>query len=289
MSHQFTKKLIPLRSIAVDMDDLRRIFERLSHQLNEEADRQTKNLTRPEDETEIEFAERIANARKNAFRITVTISGNDGDELFGDTVELFSSPNLPDAIRSIYMTNVVAYKGQTGSNPPNGFSLTFDFQKPPLIDNNNPVSNPTANGSNLIVDGDRDSWVASVSEAVMGVLSKRKNKRTFLHAAFVYDAGMMILGLPLGLYLCWQMSNIIDVNLGKHSVFLTSVAYVYIVLMGIWTYRILFGYTKWAFPVVEMKENEARSVRHRYIWSTIVFGVLGNAVYEFSKAILARS
>jgi hypothetical protein len=118
----------------------------------------------------------------------------------------------------------------------------------------------------------------------MGILVKRRNGRHFLHAAFVYDFGLMAVGLPLGLWLCWRLSGLIDISLGRHSGFLSSIAYVYLVLMGIWIYRILFGYSKWAFPTFELRESGGRSRHHRYIWGTIVLGVLGNAVYDISKA-----
>jgi hypothetical protein len=243
MAFQFTKKVIPLRAMTIGREDVIRVFERLLRPVQEEAEREVRELVRPPDQSEDEFLRRIAVARSNAFRITVTISGADGD-LFGDKVDLFTSPNLPDDIKGIYMTNVTAYEGQTGRKPSNRFSLLFDFQKPPLVDNNNPVSNPTPNASNPTVEGDRDSWVASISEAVMGILVRRRNNRRVLHAAFVYDFGLMVLGLPLGLYVCLRSSTLIDAKLGVHSQFLASVAYVYLMLMGIWAYRILFGYTK---------------------------------------------
>jgi hypothetical protein len=286
MSHQFINKRITLRTLTISLDDVRRIFERLLKQVEEEAERQTKELVRPPGQTPEEFTNQIAAARKKAFRITITITGSQGDDLFGDSLALFDSPNLPDEIRTIYMTNEVAYKSQTGSSPTHGFSLTLDFAKPPLIDNNNPLSNPTANGINLAIEGQRDSWVSAVTDAVMGILNNRKNGRSFIHSAFVYDVGLMSVGLPLGLYLCWRISGFIDSNLARHSHFLSAVAYLYIVLIGIWAYRIMFGYSKWAFPTLELKENEGQSTKHRYIWGAILLCILGNAAYELSKAAL---
>lgn len=120
MAHQFINRNIPLRALTVGLDDVKRVFERLSKHVEEEAERQTKELIRPPDQSEEEFAKQVMIARKNAFRITVTISGADGD-LFGDRLELFSSPNLPDEIRGIYMTNVVAYQGKRDENHLTGF------------------------------------------------------------------------------------------------------------------------------------------------------------------------
>jgi hypothetical protein len=288
MTYHYINKHISLRAMTIGLEDVKRIFQRLSQHLEEEADRQTKELVRPPDQTENEFVEQVSVARKNAFRITLTISGSDGEDLFGDDLTLFESPNLPDAIRYIYMTNTVAYQGQTGRKPSNGFALTLDFRKPPLVDNNNPVSNPTQNDSHLNIEGDRDSWVASISEAVMGILDKRRNGRHFLHAAFVYDFGLMVVGLPLGLYLCWRLSALIDSNLGSHSNFLAAVAYFYLVLMGVWMYRILFGYSKWAFPTIELRECEDRSRTHRWFWGAIIMGIIGKAAYDVAQATILK-
>lgn len=162
--------------------------------------------------------------------------------------------------------------------------MTLDFRKQPLVDTNNPVSSPTPNDSHLFIEGDRDAWVAAISEAVMGVLSKRTNGRKLLHLAFVYDIGFMAVGLPLGLYLCWRLSETIDANLAAHSSFISSVAYVYLIVLGIWIYRILFGYSKWAFPTIELREGESRSRKHRYIWGAIVVGMIGNGIYDVIKS-----
>ena len=283
MAYKYINKRVPLGAITISLADVKRIFERLSKHLEEEADRQIRELVRPPDQSEEEFAKQVAHVRKGAFRITITISGSDGQDLFGDSLELFDSPNLPEDIASIYMTNTVSYKGQTGREPPNRFSMVLDFSKPNLVDNNNPVSNPTPNNSNIAVDGDRDSWVAAISEASMGVLAKRKNGRNRLHAAFVYDIGLMLLALPFGLYLCWRSSGLVEAQLGKFSPFLSAVAYVYLMMIGLWLYRIMFGYTKWAFPTVELSDAQNLSKRHRAVWYVIMTGVISGAIIELWK------
>ena len=159
MSHKYINKFIPLRSISVTLADIEKMFERLKVYLNDEADRQIKATSLPQGKTESEFADEMNLARTRAFRITVTIKGADGTDLFGDTVEIFNSSNIPESISSIYMTNVTAYQGHTGRRPPNNFALFLDFSKPALVDNNNPISNPTENGSNIIIEGELDSWV----------------------------------------------------------------------------------------------------------------------------------
>jgi hypothetical protein len=183
------------------------------------------------------------------------------------------------------MTNVVAYQGQTGRRPPNSFSLTLDFKKPPLIDGSNPVSSPTANDSELVIEGDQDAWVVCISEAVMGILSKRK-KRELLPGTFVYDLGLMLFGFPLGIYFCWRSHSLIDSGFAKYSALISSGFYIYIFIIGIWIYRILFGYSRWAFPTVELQGKDSHSGKHRYVWGAIVLGIVGEAIYDIVKSFI---
>ena len=228
-----------------------------------------------------EDARRLDIDRQQAFRISVTIEGKNGESLFGYGTEPFDSPNLPESIRSIYLTNITAYHGVTGKNPLNGFTLSLDFSTPPLLDSANPVSDPTPNFSNLAVEGDRGTWVAPLHDAVMGVLNEKFNARRMLHAAFVYDIGLFLLGLPVALHLCWRFSERIEGISDIHSTFVSVAVYIYMVLLMLVGYRVLFGYTKWAFPAVEMEENKGRSRTHRRVWLGIVVSLIANIAYDF--------
>ena len=280
MTIELPRKQIPLRSISLSWSDVIRIFERLLRHVNEQADQEIGQFVKPESQTEAQFEAYKEKTRADAFRITVTIRGRDNESLFGDDVELFHSSNLPDVISLIYMTNAVAYKGVAGIKPLNAFELQLDFSKPPLLDSSNLVSRPTQNLSHLTVDGDRDSWVASISDAVMGVIDNRRNKRTWVHRAFVYDFGLLLLGLPAGLYGCWRLSGLIENYLGSINSFLSAAGYLYVVVAIAWAYRIFFGYTKWAFPTVELIDGKDSAKKHRAFWYLIATGILAQFLWE---------
>ena len=78
----------------------------------------------------------------------------------------------------------------------------------------------------------------------MNVADHRKHKREFLHGGFRYDAGLMLIGVPVALYVCWKSSGIVDKHLGSMHTVLAAASYIYLFMFGIWAYRILFGYTK---------------------------------------------
>ena len=279
MTLQITKKTIPLRGLSVNVQDVRRIIERLVRQVEEEGNREVARLLEngPSDP---EHLQRIEVGREQAFRATVTITGKDGETLFGYGIEPFDSPNVPEPIESIYISNVSAYQNVFGRNPGNYFTLNFDFSTPPLVDNNNPVSSPTPNFSTFTVEGDRDAWVAPVQQAVTDILSRKSNGRAFMHAAFVYDIGLALLGLPAAIYLCWRLGEIVQANLGIYSPFLAAAAYIYVFFLVANIYRVLFGYTKWAFPTVELIDNEGQSKKHRKFWFGIMLSIVASAIYD---------
>ena len=279
MDIQILKKAIPLRGINMSIQDVRRIVERLLTHVEEEGHREI-NRVLDSGYHDQENRMQLDLDRERAFRITVTIYGRDGESLFGYGTEPFDSPNIPTPIESIYISNSSAYQNVTGRNPLNNFTLHLDFSTPPLVDNNNPVSNPTPNFSNLTVEGDREAWVASVYQAVMEVLGKKSNGRSFMHAAFVYDIGLGLLGLPIAIYLCWRFSNFVEAYLGILSPFIAATAYIYVVFLVLYIYRILFGYTKWAFPAVELTDNQNRSKVHRRFWFGILISLLASAIYD---------
>ena len=279
MPLQIVKKETPLRSLILSIDDVVRVVERLAPLVEEEGRREIDQLSETGFMTPQQRAE-LEHQRNRAFRITVTIDGRDGENLFGYGADPFHSTNIPEPIETIYISNNAAYRNVVGQDPINSFVLMLDFSTPSLIDNNSPLSDPTPNSSHLTVEGNRDAWIASIQRAVMGVLDKRGSKRRFVHMAFVYDIGLLCFGMPASLYLCWRLSGFIQSVFGPHSEFLVAAAYVYVVFLAANIYRVLFGYTKWAFPTVELTSNENRSSLHRKSWLAIICSILGSAFYD---------
>jgi hypothetical protein len=278
MALHLPRKETPISSVRVSMADVIKIYERLSLQLAEQAQREIGALKKNENQTDAEFETVKKNARENAFKITVTIAGRAGESLYGDDVSIFTSPNKPDKVASVYLTNVTAYQNFAGMRPVNAFELNLDFAKPPLLDANNPVSAPTKNFSGLTVQGDRESWVAAISDAVLGIIDKRKTKRGWLHRAFAYDVGITCFAFPFAFYMSWRAAPFISAHLQPLHSFVAGAAYVYLFVVAVWAYRALFGYTKWAFPAVELSDNRDASVAHRAIWGAIILGLVINVL-----------
>ena len=279
MSLQLMNKTIPIRDLTLDVTDVRRIVTRLIPYVDKEGEREINHHLEVGPDTQ-EYRNVLQLQRQEAYRITVTIDGRDGERLIGHGIEPFDSPSMPESVVSVFISNVASYQAVTGRTPANKFTLSLDFSAPPLLDGDNPVSSPTTNHSNLSIEGDHDAWVASISHVVLSVLERKSNSRNMIHAPFAYDIGLFLVGLPMSFYLCWRLSNVIEMHLGAINAVLSGAAYIYVVLVTLFGYRILFGYTKWAFPTMELVSNEGRSRRHRRFWYTLLVGLVVSGLYD---------
>jgi hypothetical protein len=279
------RKVETLGALKLSLTDIERIYERLQQQVHAQADAELATLVKKPEHTVDEFVAEKGRLRDQVFRVTVTLGGADGKSLYGDDVTVFRSPIRPNEVSSIFMTNSTLYRNATQRDPANMFKLYLDFSKPPLLDSQNPVSSPTPNASNLDVTGTTDASVAAVVDAVEGVTKDRGTNRAWMHRAFMYDLGVSVFGLPLGFYVCWKASSLVAQFAGVNT-FFAAAAYVYIFFVTLWAFRLLFGYTRWAFPSVELTDNPDKSRTHRAVLGVIVLGLLVNFIWEFGPLIL---
>jgi hypothetical protein len=285
MPQHFPSRDIPIKSVSLTWLDVKKLFERLKEIVRKEGEEVVPKLAKPSNMKDEEWPAEKKRLLESAFRVTVTIGGTGGETLFGDALDLFDSPDLPDDISLVYMTNRTAFRREAGTDPVRVFELTLDFSRPPLIDGKQIVSAPTANNSKLNIQGDSNSWVATVNDAVMGLLKLRQTRTGFVHKSFVYDIGLMIVALPIAFYLAWETSLQFTKFTNAPDLFIRSALYVYEIIAVTWLYRILFGYTKWIYPTVELKENLSSSKLHRAFWITIILAILGNLAYDLLKRL----
>lgn len=272
MTIEAPRKDVPLRGLALDWDDVKKIYRRLSQCVDLQGQRAVTLLQRRPEQTDPEFERLKQEFRQQGFKVTVTIKGADGESLFGENVDVFDSPLLPETVASVYMTNTTAHQAAFGSLPLDQFELLLDFSKPALMDSN-PVSSPTPNSSGIVAQGRSATWVSSILDAVLGVTKGKENGHGPLHRAFIYDLGVWVFALPYSIYLCWRLSAYVSKYFGVNA-FLQAAVYAYIIVIVLWCYRILFGYSKWAFPLMELRRGHYKATGHRAFWGVIVVGLL---------------
>jgi hypothetical protein len=281
-------KEIPLGSYTVSIESVRKIYRGLKRIVTEEADLTLAKWELLPDQTKEQFEARKKEVRERAFRVTVTLIRADGSNTYGDSEEILDLSGEASFVTKIHMTNKAAFFQLANTNPENSFELLLDFSQPPLIDSRSVVSSPTLNTSKLTISSMREGWLAGVEKVVTNHIDQRHRFRSLFHGPFVYDHGMLLFGLPLGFYLCWLASGAVDKWVENNS-FLKSAAYIYIIVASLWVYRVLFGYTKWAFPIAELKEQQSRPKLHRKFWWGLVALLTAKVFWDFFDPYLSIS
>lgn len=273
MDITYPTKQVNIRASGYNIDDIRNIFLAFQKLVTEQGDIEISGITKAPDKSEEEF-EQFKKQVRTAFDVRVTVIRADGSSTIGDNIDVVTiKPNGP-IITKIYMSNAAPFQNVVGTNPSHSFELLLDFSVPPLLDPVTPASGATPNNSLLTISGDRAGWIAGAERAYSENIRKNFTWRAVLHRPFIYDAGLIPIAIPGALYACWLTSGWIE-SFFSGSAFLSSAAYIYIFAMAVWAYRILFSYTKWAFPMLEIIDQPNTSYKHRLILGGITFALAG--------------
>lgn len=269
-----------LPACSLSLSNIRSILEVLDRKNHEAADLQVSRFVPPHDMSEQNVVDLHDQIRK-AHVVTITVEAKSGKRFFGHGPDYLDTPELPEDIVLIYADSSTHFATQAnGAKPESWFSLLLDFSKPPLMDWVNPLYAPTPNNSNFHAEGINENWLSSVIQIVEEKTNERKNYRGWLHRSFVYDTLLMILGMPLTFWLLEFLGPHVDSLFVAHPAIVTNAAYVYLFLTSLWTFRILFGYTKWAWPKVELLSIGSKTSQHRKFWGALAFAIVSGILLK---------
>jgi hypothetical protein len=269
---------IPIRGCQLSLPQTKAAYRELTTLVKREGERIVASLVKPDDISEEDFKKRNEFLRDDAFRITVSIVGFDGQTAYGESEEIFDSKNLPIPVKAIFFTNSNSFKRHAdGREPPNQFSLWVRFDKPPLFDTNPLVSEPTQNYSQVLIKADDVGFYRAVQNIISKKFISNKKWYSFIHEKFAYDIGLWFIALPYALYWITVYSDYLFPSDGKNASFRIAF-YIYGLGMSLIMYRALFGYIKWAFPVNVLDENNDRATRHRITLGAILSSLIVSGV-----------
>jgi hypothetical protein len=230
----------PIGPSRIAYEDVKRLFDIIESKQQEEAKEILSLLAQQPSETEEQFAARRIRVR-NAYVTLVTIGAANGEAITGSDRTIFDSPMVPDRILSILMDTANGPKS-INVTPRNWVSLFLDFGQPPVINLGVMPSAPTANGSNYRISASSESWATSLNSRIREYFNDRKTAYTWLHQRGCYDALVILLGLPLALWCCFRLSNILPSSGGP--AILISAVYVYTFFLTLILFRAFFDYTR---------------------------------------------
>lgn len=150
-------------------------------------------------------------------------------------------------------------------------------------------SQNTPNESNFRVQGYEATWANGVFHEINKYIETKKASFSWVHKHSIYDLMLFPLGLPLSFWACYKSSKFIELMFADSNIFAKNCLYVYIFFVMLWIFRILFHYLRWLSPLVEFQNIKNKVTIHRFMFGTLLVGLIGSFLYDMIKFILINT
>lgn len=265
-------------SCTLSQDGLLRLYQDLYSKLEKEVESLISDVEKLPDSTAQELA-KLKKSIKDSYKISITVTTANGESIFGQDERVIQNIDSDMEISSLYFSSKTTFQATFGSPPRNDFVIYLDFSKPAIFDITNPVSSPTVNSSSFEVSGQDDTWVRAVYHQINSHFESRKTKRGWLHMKGVYDFFFLIFVVPLIALILARLSILYNSTFPESHIIVDILVGVYGVLILGNLYRLMLGYTRWIFPLVEIKDfGRQVTGRHRTFWALLMMGILASII-----------
>ncbi|WP_320018763.1 hypothetical protein [Labilibaculum manganireducens] len=265
----------PIDSLTINKDDLLKFLQILQERANSACEIECNHI---ESFIKVEDLEKSKENLRSCSALKLTITGMDGEELFGSITEVFESLSFPEQIKSLYLNSELIYKSNFNYIPRNRFDIFIDFRKPKVLDFSFAPSEKTPNDSTFCVEGFDSTWVNGVFSEIDKFFNKRSSSISGIHKNSIYDVIVWILGIPIGFWACYKLS--INISQVFSDSFLQNALFVYIFFLSLFILRILFHYFRWLYPQVQYKSTNDLSIIHRGFFYVIATSIIGAFLYD---------
>ncbi len=270
-----------IKSLAIDRDDLKKLCKILQERNNAAADIE-ESLFQQKDQTDEQYEEN-KKTLKDSFELKITITGKDGEELWGTIDDVFGSANFPEQVTSLYIDSESFLRNVHNYYPHNSFKIFLDFSKSKIFDLSLMPSHSTPNGSNIEVKGYNATWVNGLFSELKKFFDSRSSTFSIVHGHSIYDVLLWLLGFPLSFWIVSNLSTQIESVFMDISIFATNALYLYIFIGTLLIFRFLFHYLRWVCPLVEFRSKENKMLAHRTILAVLSIGWFGQFIYDILK------
>ena len=134
-----------IRSLSLDRSELRRLIDIMQERSFAAGEIEVANFQK-RDQTEDLF-EANKKTLKDGFSLWLTVTGRDGVNLYGTIETVFSSPNFPDEVASVFFDTSTPLRSVHNWNPRNKCVLFIDFTRPEVFNFSLMPSQETPNAS----------------------------------------------------------------------------------------------------------------------------------------------
>lgn len=269
----------PLRGYKFSRQDLKDLNVLLKELAKEAGNLEVSVYTKTIDQTLEEF-EADKKLIKDLFDIHVQVEIATGAVLSQRGEAIFDRPDMPRAITGVEFDTAYIFRSSVNRGPRNRAYVLLDFRTITSPGVNVQPAHETPNNSQILVEGDNQNWVRSAYSKIDEFLEARRRKGIWIHKAGIYDIFLMTFGV---LFIAWVMTwavPFVDRLFAGYSQIYIYSGYAFSFLIALRFFMFMFDYSRLIWPLLEYKENSELLVRHRFVWSTILLGVIAGIIKD---------
>jgi hypothetical protein len=275
----------PITACRLKRDGLKVLYRLLDERQSEYRGKVMSGLSQMTNETADAFRERRTKVF-NAFVVSVTITAENGQVLTGNNERVLDETNLPSQIKSVFYSTHTVPHAVLSHLSQDRLTLFLDFSQPPMWDFNRLPTLSTPNESNFEVTASNESWFVTTRTKLVDFFEERRSGYEWLHRGGIYDILLAIFGLPLAIWACVRLEALVP-SIDTLWILPRALIYIYTLYMTLALFRVIFSYSRWVFPKIEMENVVRRSpLRHRAAWAVVLVAIFAPAIYDTLKAIV---
>jgi hypothetical protein len=273
----------------LSLDDLKLLAQLLATLAEEAAEKSVVALRPTHGQSDEEFNTMKAEVRQ-LLLLNVQVRGAGGDWIGGPPELVLDVGPMPDVVDEVTFDSAFAYRARVNQVPSHSFEVTLDFRRQRVFDFRAAPAIDGDNRTGAIVQGSDRTWANGVYAQIGAFFTERATRRGWLYRTHAYDVLLALIGFPVAILWVYRVDQWLA---SARTHFSTSVAvgiYVYVVIMGLYVFRLIFNYIRYMLPKYEGPRRGTRgAVKERVALVALVASWLSSAVYELVKAVLRAS
>jgi hypothetical protein len=210
--------------------------------------------------------------------LVLRTQGANGEWSVANNTAPIADDSAPALLTNVFYECGQLYRARYGLFPQNSFAIALDFKRTRIGDLTNLALTEGLGSSTVSVTGVNSTWVNAVDHELRTFFTERAIRRGWLHSKFAYDFTLVFLAFPLILDGIYNLDNRLS-TLIKLPAAVFVALYVYLVLVGLYGFRIFFNYVKWVFPKIEGPPQRNRgAIVHKMVLTAISLALLSRVV-----------
>lgn len=268
-----------LPSSLIDLKFVRKLFEAVSEKSLEAKE---KELSRLDELNTGEYRETTKQAVQDNWESVIFVHSTKGEQFMITDAEQITEEILPEQIDAITISMSGMY-GLVNDAPYYSLEISLYFYETPPFDLQGQPGQYGLNNSKVIVIGSDHIWVESSFELIQSKFREKATKRGWLYQRSMYEILLLILGFPLSLFAIAKTDPYVVKSLGVDvSTGVIIAVQVFLFLIALQVIRVLFQYSRWAYPYMELKRKDRNKMwRHRAVHGSIILFIFTTVVDQF--------